>query len=110
MRLASLVPMTLAPLLGLAAPAALPAERPGVPPLTPWVCPGSHPIKGYLAEGASRVYFLPENPFYDEASPERCYASEDEARRDGSQPARPPRPPAEWSPDLAGRGWRRTGG
>jgi hypothetical protein len=34
------------------------------------------------------VYYLPGTRFYEEASPERCYATEDEARRDGSAPAR----------------------
>ena len=65
-------------------------ERPGVAPDSPWTCPASHSIKGYLsAESGRRIYFLPGGgPFYDEASPERCYASEDEARRDGSRPAR----------------------
>ena len=68
-------------------------ERPGIAPDSPWTCPASHPIKGYVsAELGRRIYFLPEGPFYDEASPERCYASEDEARRDGSRPAREPFP------------------
>jgi hypothetical protein len=62
--------------------------RPGVRPDTPWSCPASHPIKGYVADQSRRhVYYLPGARFYEEASPERCYASEDEARRDGSRPA-----------------------
>ena len=69
--------------------------RPGVAPQTPWACPASHPIKGYLSESGRRVYYVPEHPFYEEASPERCYASEEEAQRDGSRPVRgnPPRLP-----------------
>jgi len=64
-------------------------ERPGTVPETPWACPASHPIKGYLsAESGRRVYYVPGARFYEEASPERCYATEDEARRDGSRPAR----------------------
>ncbi len=64
-------------------------ERPGVPPEDPWTCPATHPIKGYVSRESGRhVYFLPGGRFYEEASPERCYASEDEARRDGSRPAR----------------------
>ena len=68
-------------------------DRPGRPSLDPWSCPPSHPIKGYAGQ-LGRIYFVPADPFYDEASPERCYASEDEARRDGSRPraAPPPRP------------------
>lgn len=70
------------------------ASRPGVAPDTPWSCPAASPIKGYLAQSGARVYFLPGNPFYDEASPERCYASEAEARSDGADPVRdgPSRP------------------
>jgi hypothetical protein len=67
--------------------------RPGIAPDSPWTCPASHPIKGYVSvESGARVYFLPGSPFYDEASPERCYASEDEARHDGSRPQRTPSP------------------
>ena len=70
------------------------AQRPGVSPDTPWSCPASHPIKGYVSyESGRRVYYVPGGPFYEEASPERCYATEDEARRDGSVPAREPRMP-----------------
>ena len=29
--------------------------RAGVPPETPWACPGTHPIKGYVSFYASRV-------------------------------------------------------
>ena len=67
----------------------LQSSRPGVAPPMPWACPESHPIKGYVSrESGLRVYYLPGNRFYEEASPERCYASEDEAQRDGSVPAR----------------------
>jgi hypothetical protein len=69
-------------------------QRPGVPPDTPWSCPESHPIKGYVSyESGRREYYVPGGPFYEEASPERCYASEEEARRDGSLPAGEPRMP-----------------
>jgi hypothetical protein len=67
-------------------------SRPGVAPETPWSCPSASPIKGYLAQSGARVYFLPGTPFYDEASPERCYASEDEARSDGADPVGDGRP------------------
>lgn len=63
-------------------------ERPGALPETPWACPASHPIKGYVsAESGRRVYYVPGTLFYEEASPERCYTTEDEARRDGGRPA-----------------------
>lgn len=61
-------------------------QRPGVAPDTPWSCPPDHPIKGYLTAAARRVYYLPGDRFYEEASPERCYATEDEAQRDGARP------------------------
>ncbi len=69
------------------APSVQAAERPGVLPETPWACPATHPIKGYVTEESGPVYYMPETRFYEEASPERCYASEAEARRDGGRPA-----------------------
>lgn len=68
------------------------AQRPGVPPDTPWSCPVTHPVKGYLSETERRIYHLPGSTWYEEASPERCYASEADALRDGSRPARAPTP------------------
>ena len=69
------------------------ATRGGVPPETPWACPTSHPIKGYVSsESGHRVYFVPGHRFYEEASPERCYATEGEAQIDGSRPARDVQP------------------
>jgi hypothetical protein len=75
--------------LGVAGlPGAPEAGRPGVPPQTPWACPDSHPLKGYvLADSGRRVYYHPANRFYEETSPERCYATEEEARRDGGRAA-----------------------
>jgi hypothetical protein len=70
-------------------------QRPGVDPVTPWSCPETHPIKGYVsAESGARVYHVPGGRFYEEASPERCYATGEEARRDGSRPAADPRAPS----------------
>jgi len=71
------------------------AERLGALPETPWACPASHPIKGYRShESGRRVYYGPGARFYEEASPERCYATEDEAVRDGSRAARDRTAPA----------------
>lgn len=64
-----------------------PPERPGIAPVTPWACPDSHPIKGYLTDESGRVFHRPQTRYYEETSPERCYASEEEARRDGSRRA-----------------------
>jgi hypothetical protein len=67
------------------------AQRPGVLPDTPWSCPPTHPIKGYVsAESGRRVYYVPGSRFYEEASPERCYAKEEDALQDGSRPTRSP--------------------
>ena len=69
------------------------AGRPGLAAQDPWSCPASHPIKGYVsAEAGRRLYFVPAHPFYDKASPERCYATADEARHDGGRPAGGPTP------------------
>jgi hypothetical protein len=85
------IPVWLALLL-VAGSSAAAGARAGVAPVDPWNCPASHPIKGYASvESGRRIYFIPGNPFYDEASPEQCYASEDEALSDGSRPAEDPR-------------------
>ncbi len=83
----TLVAVALAAALGTATPAGAQAARAGVPPAGPWACPATHPIKGYLAQSGALVYFVPAHPFYDEASPEWCYRSEDDARSDGAGPA-----------------------
>ena len=64
-----------------------PASVRGSAPETPWACPAGHPIKGYLTDESGRVYHRPGSRFYEETSPERCYATEEEARRDGSRRA-----------------------
>jgi hypothetical protein len=97
MTIRALVTMCAFGVMAVAAERSGSLERPGSPATGPWACPASHPIKGYvLGESGRHVYFVPAHPFYDEASPERCYASEDEARRDGSQPVGSP--PATFTP------------
>ena len=49
------------------------------------VCPTSHPIKGKLS---SKVFRTPSTPGYDTSKPDRCYASADEALRDGLREAK----------------------
>jgi len=71
----------------LLASVVLAGDRPGVPPADPWSCPASHPIKNYASVARGHVYYVPEDRYYEEASPERCYASREEAERDGSRPA-----------------------
>ena len=64
-----------------------PPPRPGIAPETPWACPASHPIKGYLTDESGRVYHRPGSRYYEETSPDRCYATEEEARGDGTRRA-----------------------
>ena len=80
-------------LAGLIVLVFLAAERPGILPDTPWSCPETHPIKGYVSvESGRRIYHVPGSRYYEEASPERCYASEEDARRDGGRSSRVPSP------------------
>ncbi len=57
----------------------------GARPLDAWTCPVSHPIKGNFTtySGEPCIYHVPGGRFYDKTKPERCYATEAEARRDG---------------------------
>jgi len=57
----------------------------GVQPVDAWTCPASHQIKGNFTtySGEPCIYHVPGRGFYGKTKPERCYASEDEARRDG---------------------------
>ncbi len=59
--------------------------RLGVRPLDAWTCPVSHPIKGNFTtySGEPCIYHVPGRRFYNKTKPERCYATEEEAQRDG---------------------------
>ena len=61
-----------------------PAPRPGVPPQG-MTCPVAHPIKGNFTtySGERCIYHVPGGGFYGKTRPERCYASEAEAVKDG---------------------------
>jgi len=56
-----------------------------VPPKDAWTCPSDAPIKGNFTtySGERCIYHPPGGQFYGKTKPERCYAREDEARRDG---------------------------
>jgi micrococcal nuclease len=74
------------PRSGTAAPApSAAAGRPGTPPTNGWTCPLSHPIKGDFRTYSSErcIYYPPGTSTYAESRTDRCYVSEDEARRDG---------------------------
>jgi hypothetical protein len=61
------------------------ALRPGVPPQDARTCPADHPIKGNFTPPSSErcIYHSPSGAFYGKTKPERCYASGEEAVRDG---------------------------
>jgi hypothetical protein len=70
---------------------AAPASKPKPEPVVDWVepqgtvCPTSHPIKAKLG---SKVFRKPDMASYDSSKPDRCYASEDAAQRDGFREAK----------------------
>jgi hypothetical protein len=77
----------------LAASIALPqpAARPGVQPQDAWTCPGTYPIKGNFTPTDPRevcIYRVQGGEYYTRTKPERCYATDDEARRDGCRRSR----------------------
>jgi len=60
-------------------------NRPGVAPSDAWSCPATHPIKGNFTtyDGERCIYHVPGGSYYSRTKPERCYASETDARADG---------------------------
>ena len=65
-------------------------DRPGVAPESAGTCPLAQPIKGNFTTYATVrcVFRAPDSELYGATKPERCYATVDDARRDGCQPAR----------------------
>jgi len=59
--------------------------RPGVPPQDVWTCPLTHPIKGdFTASSGERcIYHMKGGQYYGKTKPERCYATEADAMKDG---------------------------
>jgi hypothetical protein len=68
-------------------------SAPGVPPRDARHCPDDHPVKGYADKRGKGVFYPPGSPQYDQANPERCFASEGEAREAGYRSARNERLP-----------------
>ncbi len=64
--------------------------RPGVPPQDAWTCPATHPVKGNFTtySGEPCIHHMPGGQFYGRTKPERCYATESEARQDGCRRSR----------------------
>lgn len=56
----------------------------GVKPVDEWNCPKTHPIKGNVnVQKGTRIYHLPGGAFYNKTKPEKCFAAEDDAKKDG---------------------------
>jgi hypothetical protein len=83
-------PFLLSALLVLTAATVSAENRPGVAPTGAWTCPMSHLIKGNFttSSGERCIYHVPGGQFYGKTKPERCYASDEEARRDGCRRAK----------------------
>jgi hypothetical protein len=64
--------------------------RPGSPPESAWTCPISQPIKGNFTtySGERCIYHMSGGQFYGKTKPERCYATEADARQDGCRRSR----------------------
>jgi len=69
----------------VSSPAQAAQSRPGVFPQDAWTCPLSHPIKGNFTtySGERCIYHVPGGQFYSRTKPERCYATGEEAVKDG---------------------------
>ena len=67
------------------------AQRTAVSPVSPWLCPTSHPIKGNFTtyNGERCICHSPGGQFYDKTKPEKCYANPAEAIADGCREAVP---------------------
>jgi hypothetical protein len=62
---------------------------PGVSPASKTTCPADHPIKGNRsANGSQKIYHVPGGAFYDQTTPIRCFADEDEASSAGYRKSR----------------------
>ena len=61
------------------------SPRPGVPPLDAWTCPLTQPIKGNFTtySGERCIYHIKGGQYYGKTKPERCYATEADAVKDG---------------------------
>ena len=85
--MAALTPRLILAVLALAvsAAAAQTSPRPGVPPQDAWTCPLTCPIKGNFTtfSGERCIYHVQGGQFYGKTKPERCYATEADAVKDG---------------------------
>ena len=77
--------VVLAASLVVAGKATLATGDRGVPPVNAWDCSADHPVKGNFTtySGEPCIYHVPAGAFYPKTKPERCYATESDARADG---------------------------
>src|SRR5262245_11912473 len=73
-----------------AATLAVDVRRAGASPLDAWTCPPTYPIKGNFTtySGERCIHHSPGDAFYGKTKPERCYATEEDARQDGCRRAK----------------------
>jgi micrococcal nuclease len=64
------------------------AARPGVLPTDAWTCPLTSQIKGSFTTPDLCIYHLPDSAVYRKIRPDRCYATEVDALRDGCRGSR----------------------
>jgi hypothetical protein len=69
----------------LCAPEANTQGRGGVAPQDAWTCPPSSPVKGNFTtySGEPCIYHVPSGRLYPGTKPERCYATTEDAEKDG---------------------------
>ena len=79
LRLLAMLALTVSTALAQTSP------RPGVPPQDVWTCSLTHPIKGNFTtySGERCIYHMKGGQFYGKTKPERCFATEEDAVKDG---------------------------
>lgn len=80
-----ILPLVLGFWIVIASAAEAPSDTYGAPPSDAWTCPATHPVKGNFttSSGERCIYHISGGRFYPKTKPERCYATEEEARQDG---------------------------
>lgn len=61
--------------------------REGVPPESETTCPTGYPIKGNIKPPDDFIYHVPGEATYDQTHPEICFATVEDARKAGFDPA-----------------------
>ncbi len=61
--------------------------REGVPPESEQTCPTGYPIKGNIKPPDDFIFHVPGEATYDQTQPEICFATVEDARKAGFEPA-----------------------